>query len=108
MAASRIAVRRKDTTQTAGFVQQPGRRGASMSPEVGTYLILCAFAFAAGAMNSVAGGGTLLTFPALMAAFAPYGDQAGAFANATSTVALLPGSFAGAWGYRAELDESRL
>jgi uncharacterized protein len=78
-----------------------------MPAEVGTYLILCAFAFTAGAMNSVAGGGTLLTFPALMAAFAPFGPQAGAFANATSTVALLPGSFAGAWGYRTELGDSR-
>jgi uncharacterized membrane protein YfcA len=79
-----------------------------MSGEVGTYLILCAFAFVAGAMNSVAGGGTLLTFPALMAALAPFGPQAGAFANATSTVALLPGSLAGAWGYRTELAESRV
>ena len=78
-----------------------------MSAEAWTYVILCAFAFVAGAMNSVAGGGTLLTFPALMTALAPFGTQAGAVANATSTVALLPGSFAGAWGYRTELGESR-
>ena len=52
-------------------------------------------------MNSVAGGGTLLTFPALLSVVAPE------VANATSTVALLPGSMAGAWGYRRELTEAR-
>lgn len=66
-----------------------------------TYVWLCLAAFAAGAMNSVAGGGTLLTFPALTGVIAP------AFANATSTVALLPGSFAGSLGYRKELRECR-
>lgn len=72
-----------------------------MTESVGTYLFLCASAFVAGVMNSVAGGGTLLTFPALTGVLPP------AFANATSTVALLPGSFAGALGYRKELYESR-
>jgi uncharacterized protein len=66
-----------------------------------TYLILILAAFFAGAMNSIAGGGTLLTFPALTAVISP------AFANATSTVALLPGSIAGAIGYRQELAPSR-
>ena len=66
-----------------------------------TYLILAACAFFAGAMNSIAGGGTLLTFPALTSFISP------ALANATSTVALLPGSFAGAVGYRKELATSR-
>ena len=46
-------------------------------------------------MNSVAGGGTLLTFPALFAVFGPLGpQQAASFANGTSTVALMPGSIA--------------
>jgi uncharacterized membrane protein YfcA len=72
-----------------------------------TYAALCAFAFLAGAMNSIAGGGTLLTFPALMTAFAVLGQDAAAMANGTSTVALLPGSFAGAFGYRNELRECR-
>lgn len=66
-----------------------------------TYFFLCASAFVAGVMNSVAGGGTLLTFPALT------GVVSSAVANATSTVALLPGSFAGALGYRQELAECR-
>jgi uncharacterized membrane protein YfcA len=63
--------------------------------------ILVAAAFLAGVINSVAGGGTLLTFPALTAVVSP------AIANATSTVALLPGSIAGAIGYRTELAPSR-
>lgn len=73
------------------------------------WAVLAAAAFVAGVMNSVAGGGTLLTFPALMAVLTPiYGEKmAGAVANATSTVALLPGSLAGAFGYRAELAPSR-
>ena len=61
-----------------------------------TYLLLCVCAFFAGAMNSIAGGGTLLTFPALTNVLSA------ALANATSTVALLPGSIAGAIGYRKE------
>ena len=60
-------------------------------------------ALAAGAVNSLAGGGTLLTFPTLLAALAPLGPEAAVVANMTSTVALVPGSLAGAWGYRREL-----
>ncbi len=64
--------------------------------------LLCLAAFLAGAINSVAGGGTLLTFPALLAIGVPP-----IAANATSTVALVPGSFAGFWGFRDELRDSR-
>jgi uncharacterized membrane protein YfcA len=64
-------------------------------------------ALAAGAVNSVAGGGTLLTFPALLAALSPLGPEAAVVANATSTVALVPGSLAGAWGYRCEMRAAR-
>jgi uncharacterized membrane protein YfcA len=65
-----------------------------------TYLFLCVSAFLAGVVNSIAGGGTLLTFPALMAVVAPVE------ANGTSTFALVPGSMAGAWGYRQEMGSS--
>ena len=58
-------------------------------------------------MNSLAGGGTLLTFPALLAALSPLGSEAAVVANATSTVALAPGSLAGAWGYRKEMRAAR-
>jgi uncharacterized membrane protein YfcA len=62
----------------------------------------------AGLVNSLAGGGTLLTFPALVAALAAHGaDKAKVLANATSTVALVPGSLAGAWGYRREVPAVR-
>jgi uncharacterized membrane protein YfcA len=64
-------------------------------------------ALVAGAINSVAGGGTLLTFSALLVALAPLGAEAGPIANATSTVALVPGSLAGAWGYRREMWDVR-
>ncbi len=52
-------------------------------------------------MNSVAGGGTILTFPSLLAVVSPV------VANATSTVALVPASLASAWGYRREMKECR-
>ncbi len=72
-----------------------------MSEPIGTQLGLALSALAAGAVNSVAGGGTLLTFPALTAVVSPV------VANGTSTVALVPGSAAGAWGYRREFRSLR-
>jgi uncharacterized membrane protein YfcA len=72
-----------------------------MGPGTWTYPALAATAMAGGAINAIAGGGTLLTFPSLLAVIHPVA------ANATSTVALLPGSLAGAWGYRSELNETK-
>jgi uncharacterized protein len=60
-------------------------------------------AFLAGAVNSVAGGGTLLTFPILI-----WLGLDPKVANATSTVALWPGLFSGAFGYRREMNDSSL
>lgn len=57
---------------------------------------------AAGVMNSIAGGGTLLTFPALVGLGIPP-----LFADATSTVALWPGSITSMWGYRDALSGAR-
>jgi len=61
-------------------------------------LIICGAAFVAGAVNSVAGGGTLLSFPALMGV-----GVASTIANATNSAALAPGSFASFYGYRKEI-----
>jgi uncharacterized membrane protein YfcA len=55
-----------------------------------------------GGVNAIAGGGTLLTFPALVGLGVP-----ALTANATSTVALWPGSLSSMWGYRAELRGAR-
>jgi hypothetical protein len=55
-----------------------------------------------GALNSVAGGGSFLAFPALL--FAGISPVA---ANATTTIALWPGSLASAVAYRRELREVR-
>ncbi len=63
-----------------------------------TTLILFLAAFAGGALNSLAGGGTLITFPALLFAGLNPID-----ANASSVVALFPGTFAGAWAYRRSI-----
>jgi hypothetical protein len=55
-------------------------------------------AFVAGAVNSVAGGGTLLSFPTLI-----WLGLDSVTANATSTVAIWPGTVGSVWGYRREL-----
>ena len=70
-------------------------------------LIVCPAAAIGGAINSVAGGGTLVTFPALMWVLDALGGTANSaiLANGTNTVALAPGAFSGSWGYRRELKQ---
>lgn len=63
-----------------------------------TYLVLAVAGFAAGALNAVAGGGTFLSFPALVWAGIPP-----IAANATATFAALPGYVGSAWGFRHNL-----
>lgn len=56
----------------------------------------------AGAINSIAGGGTLVSFPALL-----WLGRDPILANVTNTVAIWPGSLAGAYGFRRELKGMR-
>lgn len=51
-----------------------------------------------GMLNAVAGGGTFITFPALVFTGVPP-----VAANATTTVAALPGYLAAAWGFRRDI-----
>ena len=62
------------------------------------WCVLLLAAFVAGALNAVAGGGSFLTLPALVFTGVPP-----VAANATGTVALLPGYAAGAWGFREDM-----
>lgn len=57
--------------------------------------IVAVAAFFGGALNAIAGGGSFLTLPALVFIGIPP-----VMANATGTVALLPGYVASAWGFR--------
>jgi uncharacterized membrane protein YfcA len=66
------------------------------------FVVVFASALAAGMINSVAGGGTLLSFPALV-----WVGVDPIQANVTSTVALWPGSLGGVIGFRRELAGSR-
>jgi uncharacterized membrane protein YfcA len=66
-----------------------------------SFLLLSCAAFVAGVMNSIAGGGSFLTFPALVFTGVP-----SIVANASSTVALFPGTAASAWAYRHDLKRS--
>ena len=63
-------------------------------------LLLLIAGLLAGALNAVAGGGTMFTFPALMMTGVP-----AVAANATSKVGLCPGAFASLFAYRNELKE---
>jgi uncharacterized protein len=64
-------------------------------------LVASTAAFLAGAINSVAGGGTLVSFPTLVWLGLP-----SITANATSTVAIWPGSLGSIWGFRKELGQT--
>src|SRR6184192_3517103 len=59
-------------------------------------------AAAGGAVNAVAGGGTLITFPTLLLFGTPP-----IVANATSTLALVVGTSGSIYGYRRHLDAVR-
>jgi uncharacterized membrane protein YfcA len=61
-------------------------------------LLLTAAAATGGALNSVAGGGTFIAFPALLLA-----GVAPVTANATATLALWPGAAASAFAYRRDV-----
>src|SRR2546421_6873352 len=60
-------------------------------------------AFFAGVINSIAGGGMLLVFPVMI-----WLGVDPKIANATCTVALWPGLFAGLFGYRREMNDSSI
>ncbi|HEY2930269.1 MAG TPA: sulfite exporter TauE/SafE family protein [Acidobacteriota bacterium] len=66
------------------------------------FLLISAAGFAAGFVNAVAGGGTLITFPALL-----FGGRSAVLANATSTVAIWPGSLSSVWAYRRQIRDRR-
>ena len=61
-------------------------------------LLLLGAGLLAGAMNAAAGGGSFVTFPALVLIGLP-----SVAANASSTVALFPGALASTWAFRGEL-----
>lgn len=63
-------------------------------------LLLAGAGLLAGAMNALAGGGSFVSLPALIAVGVP-----SVAANASSTVALYPGGLASAWVYRTGLND---
>jgi uncharacterized protein len=69
--------------------------------QVWQFFVLFTAAYLAGVMNALAGGGTILTFPALI-----WIGLEPIVANTTSTVALLPGALSSFFGYRQEVSGS--
>lgn len=70
--------------------------------DAGRIVLLAVAAFFAGGINAVAGGGSLISFPALLLAGYP-----ALTANVTNATALLPGYLGGSVGYRRELRGQR-
>lgn len=68
--------------------------------DLSTASLLAGAAFAAGLLNAIAGGGSFLTFPALVFAGVPPIS-----ANATSALAVSPGYLGSTLGFKAELRE---
>src|ERR1700742_4040006 len=65
---------------------------------IGEIVVIALAGVAAGAINTVVGSGTLITFPVLLAfGYAPV------TANVSNNIGLVPGSVSGAYGYRREL-----
>ena len=69
-----------------------------MDLSVETIVLLATAGFLAGALNAAAGGGSLISFPALIAVGNPPLN-----ANVTNNIAVAPGYVTGATGYRREL-----
>ncbi|KAA3629199.1 MAG: sulfite exporter TauE/SafE family protein [Proteobacteria bacterium] len=69
-----------------------------MSDPLFVWCLLLGASFLGGGLNAVAGGGSFFTFPALVYAGVP-----AVAANATGTLALLPGYIASTWGFREDL-----
>jgi uncharacterized membrane protein YfcA len=67
-----------------------------------TWIVLGVAGFVAGVINAVAGGGSLVSFPALLYAGLPATN-----ANATNTVAIWPGSLSSVYAYRKLIGEQR-
>lgn len=77
--------------------QDPGIGSLNHLPDVA---LLAAAGFAGGVLNAIAGGGSFLTFAAMVFVGIP-----SIVANATSAVALFPGALASAWAYRRDLPQ---
>ena len=73
-----------------------------MDLSIADHALAAAAAVAAGLINAVAGGGTLITFPALVALGVPVVTS-----NITNTVALCPGYFGGTFAQRHDLGLQR-
>lgn len=75
---------------------------ATPDSEAVRYALIVLAAAVGSGINSIAGGGTLVTFPAIVGLGVPP-----IVANATSTVALWPGALGSLWGYRDALAGAR-
>ena len=69
---------------------------------LGALLLVLLAGIWAGAINTVVGSGTLVTFPVLVAMGVPPVS-----ATVSNAMGLIAGNFTGAWGYRREIRQVR-
>ena len=94
-----MSMENEQATKKVPWIQPPPEAGLSFPVPAGLdYVIIAAAAMAAGAINAVAGGGTLISFPVLTALGLPP-----VAANVTNTVALCPGFIGGGFAQRRDL-----
>jgi len=86
------------------FASGVGTWDNSFTDSVVGFVALALVTCVASAINSVAGGGTILTFP-MLAAILPSNAVQMVTANATSTIGLWPGAVAAAWAYRGDREK---
>ena len=94
----RVRLRRARPGERAGGPEAVSSRREGPALETTHATLLFGAGLLAGAMNAAAGGGSFVTLPALVAVGVPSVE-----ANASSTVALFPGSLASALAYRDDL-----
>ena len=82
----------------AGCVSSRGRGRSRMTLDVWQFVVVGMAALAAGMVNALAGGGTLISFPVMTAVGLP-----AVAANVTNTVALCPGMMGGIMAQRRDL-----
>jgi uncharacterized protein len=92
---------RKENVENCGITESyvgSWEKGQVASMTVHSFIILAVAGLLGGIANSMAGGASLVTYPAMMAAGLPP-----IAANASNTVGLIPGNLIGAWSERQQL-----
>ena len=88
------------TIPDPGLIPGSGFISSKAHPDMLSIVILVLAGLLAGGLNAVAGGGTFISYPALIWLGIPPVS-----ANATATLTALPGYIASAWAFKKEINK---